>query len=164
MLKKFLSRIFDSKSKDPAVEDVIGHVEKGGSYMRVVPSEEEGLRAKAESLMDRASQQMELKQYENAAKILSEVLRVFPNHFGAYINRGNAYNLLGDSEKALEDYNKAIAINPTYYLAHINLASVFVSLGRKEDALKLYRDVIAMIPPNRESDIKEVNRLIEMVD
>jgi protein O-GlcNAc transferase len=128
--------------------------------MRVVPPQEEAMRANAEALMEQASQHMQQKQYKNAAEILSEVLRVFPNHFGAYINRGNAYNLSGASEKAIEDYKRAIAINPSYYLAHINLASVFVSLGRKEDALKLYRDALAMIPSHIESDIGEVNRLI----
>ncbi|MGA3207973.1 MAG: tetratricopeptide repeat protein [Syntrophales bacterium] len=161
MLKKFLSRFLDSKRKEPTVEEVVAHVEKGGSFMRVVPPQEEALRANAESLMEQASQHMQQKQYENAADILSEVLRVFPNHFGAYINRGNAYNLSGASEKAIEDYRRAIAINPSYYLAHVNLASVFVSLGRKEDALKLYKDVLSMIPPNRENDIKEINRLID---
>ena len=161
MLKNFLSRFLDSKRKEPTVEEVVAHVEKGGTYMRIVPPQEEALRANAESLMERASQHMQQKQYENAAEILSEVLRVFPNHFGAYINRGNAYNLSGAPEKAIEDYKRAIAINPSYYLAHVNLASVFISIGRKEDALKLYNDVLAMIPPNRESDVKEVNRLIE---
>ncbi|TAJ99283.1 tetratricopeptide repeat protein [bacterium] len=156
MLRKLLNYFRSSRGKEPSVPEIVANVEKGGSYMRVVPQVEADL----ELMLEQASQYRGSKQYEKSVEILNKVLDIFPNHFGAYIDRGLSYHLLGITEKAITDYSKAITINPRYYIAHVNLASVYIDLGRKEEALKLYREVLAIIPSNRQTDVAEVNRLM----
>jgi hypothetical protein len=61
-----------SRRKEPSVDEVVAHVERGGTYMRRVPPEEEALRSDAESLMEQASKHMQQKQYEKAVETLSK--------------------------------------------------------------------------------------------
>jgi len=159
MPRKLLSLLRRSRRKEPSVEEIVAHVERGGSYMRVVPQEE----VDAESMIEQASRHLEMKQYERAVEVLSKVLGMFPNHFGAYINRGIAYKFLDRKDKAIEDFSRAVRINPSYYPAHVNLAAVYIDMGKKEEALRLYRKALSIIPANKQSDIKEVKRLMDRI-
>lgn len=52
----------------------------------------------------------------------------------AYFNRGKAYAIAGDFEKALSDLNNAVKINPDFGMAYYTRAMVYYSLGRFEEA------------------------------
>jgi len=45
---------------------------------------------------------------------------IAPNDAEACYNRGNAYSLKGEYDKAIADYTKAIEINPKYAKAYYN--------------------------------------------
>jgi tetratricopeptide (TPR) repeat protein len=49
----------------------------------------------------------------------------------AYNNRGNVYENLGETEKALRDYARAITLDSTYATAHYNRANVYQKSGRE---------------------------------
>jgi tetratricopeptide (TPR) repeat protein len=58
----------------------------------------------------------------------------------AYNNLGNAYDDVGDSDKAIEAYNKAIALNPDFKEAYYNRSIAYDRKGmhakEKSDILK----------------------------
>ena len=58
-----------------------------------------------------------LKEYKQGAVHFSNAVRVAPDYYQAYYNRGYCYELLGDIQRALIDYNNALEIEPTYTLA-----------------------------------------------
>ena len=53
-----------------------------------------------------------------------------------YINRGNSYRRIGESDKAMADYDHAISINPNYAIAYRNRSLLHNSLGNREQAVK----------------------------
>lgn len=161
LAREYLSTSDGSGSKEPTVQEIIAHAEKLG--IRIVPQEEEDVRNKAESMIKKSSEYL-VSEPKKAIDLLDQVLETFPNHYGAYINRGIAYDHLGDYEKAIQDYRHSIRINPNYYIAHINLASLYEKLGDKAKALKLYNEVLSIIPPTREADVKQVRRMISELE
>jgi tetratricopeptide (TPR) repeat protein len=48
------------------------------------------------------------------------------------INRGYAYSLVGESEKAIEDFSRAIALDNGYVKAYVNRGKLYLASGRKE--------------------------------
>jgi len=47
-----------------------------------------------------------------------------------YINRGSAYNALGNYSQAIEDYSRAIEIKPGYFSeAYFNRGIVYINQG-----------------------------------
>lgn len=63
-----------------------------------------------------------------------------------YINRGNAYDELGDSERALGDYDSALAINPRDALAHRNKGATLERQRRLREAGEEFDKAIALKP------------------
>lgn len=64
----------------------------------------------------------------------------------AFENRGVAYKMLGQPDKALEDYDRAIAANPINYGAYNNKGVVFLEQGAYDAALAAFDRSIAIFP------------------
>lgn len=60
------------------------------------------------------------------------------NSAEAYYNVGNAYNKLGQNEKAIEAYQKAIEFKADKHEAYYNMGLTYQKLGQKEKALWCY--------------------------
>lgn len=65
-----------------------------------------------------------------------------------YVNRGNAYDNLDDSERAVKDYDSALAINPRDARAHRNKGAMFNRQGRLSEALREFDTAIELQPGN----------------
>jgi tetratricopeptide (TPR) repeat protein len=64
----------------------------------------------------------------------------------AYNNRGNAYDDMGETAKALADYDQALRLNPMFSEAYFNRAFVRYRLGRHQEALKDYDRLLSLEP------------------
>lgn len=73
---------------------------------------------------------------ELAKKELDLLIAQDPEQAAAYYNRAIVHNLMGQKEKALEDYNRAAQL--PYHAAELyyNRALILLSQGRKAEALK----------------------------
>lgn len=58
-----------------------------------------------------------LKEYNQGSVHFNNAIKVAPNYYQAYYNRGYCYELLGDIQRALIDYENALKIKPDYTLA-----------------------------------------------
>jgi len=82
------------------------------------------------------------KDFKRAEKYVEQTLSIFPNHPGAYLNRGvihlnrNSQNrVLDDLEKAVRDFEKVLELDPKDSTAHLNLGACYINIGdiyRKE--------------------------------
>ncbi|OQA18426.1 MAG: TPR repeat-containing protein YrrB [bacterium ADurb.Bin363] len=60
----------------------------------------------------------------------------------AHNNRGLAYEALGESDKALNDFTKTLEIDPTYIEAYINRGNIYFHKGKIDKAIKEFTIVL----------------------
>ncbi len=56
----------------------------------------------------------------------------------AYFNRGNAYDDLGQYQRAIQDYTRAIQLDPDLAQAYYNRGIVYYNLGEYQRAIQDY--------------------------
>ena len=78
---------------------------------------------------------VELELYQDAIGFFNVAIENDPVA-GAYSDRGYAWSLQGESDKAIEDFNKALHIDPKCVLALINRGNEYEILGMYERAAK----------------------------
>ena len=81
---------------------------------------------------------LQASTWKDSATLWDKAIAVAPSS-RAYTNRGLAYKVAGDKEKALEMYTKAISINKKEPDALMNRGNIYFDLGKDSLALKDYR-------------------------
>ena len=66
--------------------------------------------------------------FKRAIDLYSKAIEIDPQHFKAYLNRGFAYDKIGETDKAIADYTRAVAIEPRNAYCYYNRG---ISLNRK---------------------------------
>jgi tetratricopeptide (TPR) repeat protein len=78
----------------------------------------------------------------------SEVIRLMPHEYMAYVHRGYAYQRKGDLEHALADLNQAIQFDPEMSIAWANRSEVYRLKGDYARAIEDSSHVIKLEPKN----------------
>jgi tetratricopeptide (TPR) repeat protein len=94
---------------------VIAALYEGYDYVTSAP-----LRAQKE--YDQAMLNMTPGHYPEAVRLFTKAVDIYPQLSVAYLERGNALNILGEAEGAIADYDKAIEMG--------NLAAAYTARGR----------------------------------
>lgn len=83
---------------------------------------------------------------------LNKAIELNPKYDEAYFFRGNFYEMVEQTDKAVSDYSTAVSLNPANYKALAALAYLFShTLGESEKAVKLISDAI-----NKDPFVKEL--------
>lgn len=83
---------------------------------------------------------------------LNKAIELNPKYDEAYFFRGNFYEMVEQTDKAISDYSTAVSLNPVNYKAIVTLAYLFgYNLGDSEKAIKLISDAI-----NNDPFVKEL--------
>lgn len=83
--------------------------------------------------------------WKDSISLWNYIIGKEPNRIAyAYTNRGNAFRELGQSERALEDFNMAIRLEPREYLAYNNRGTLFMERGDYEKAIEDYTAAISL--------------------
>jgi tetratricopeptide (TPR) repeat protein len=87
-------------------------------------------------------------QHELAIELYNQAFALNPNSDSAafYESRGIAYQRLGDTAKALEDFNKALELNPKDWRSYNNRAWTLMTAGRLDEALADVTKAISLRP------------------
>ncbi len=80
-----------------------------------------------------------LGRYEEAAKYLTEAVRIMPNFPEAHHNLGNALRNLGNFDQAIRHYNIALRLDPAYTSAHYGLGLALADKGDYDAAIEHYK-------------------------
>jgi len=83
----------------------------------------------------------EAKEY---IKLYTATLTLNPKMVEDYIKRGNAYNYIGEHDKAIKDYSEAIKLKPNYAKAYYNRGNVYRDKIDFEKAIADYTKAIEL--------------------
>ena len=73
--------------------------------------------------------------FDSALVFFKKAKKYIPNFANIYANTGNIYLMIGDDEKALEEFNTAIKLKAGITTAHTNRATILLRKDQLEDAL-----------------------------
>jgi tetratricopeptide (TPR) repeat protein len=73
-------------------------------------------------------------QYEEATRAFAQAIRMDPRNARAYLDRGMAYERMGNVEQALADYDQAIRLLPEDAKAYYIRGLILQRLGKYEEA------------------------------
>ncbi len=85
----------------------------------------------------------EAKEY---IKLYTATLTLNPKIVEDYIRRGNAYNYIGEHDKAIADYNQAIKLKPNYAKAYYNRGNAYRDKVDFDRAIADYTKAIELNP------------------
>ena len=68
------------------------------------------------------------------------------NRAVAFLSRGNAYNGLGQYDRAIEDYDQAILLKPSYAKAFVNRGNAWLRKGDPDRAIQDYDEALRLDP------------------
>jgi tetratricopeptide (TPR) repeat protein len=86
----------------------------------------------------------------SAKNYLDQLLERQPDHFLAFLWRGEVWERLISPERALEDYGKVVELRPAFLEARLRLAQVLIKLSRGDEAIEHLEVVRALQPDNPE--------------
>jgi len=76
----------------------------------------------------------------------SEVIRINPRAWWAYVNRGVSWDAMGQFDRAIADYSEAIKLNPKSALAYTNRGKVWDQKGDLDRALADHNRALLLNP------------------
>jgi tetratricopeptide (TPR) repeat protein len=92
------------------------------------------MQVSTEHLLQQAHERFAVQDYYGAIHILDEILESGRRFADVYHLRGLSLSLLGQPEKALEDFDRALAVNPRYVDALVHRGVILVEVGRSAEA------------------------------
>lgn len=100
----------------------------------------------AEEYYARAEKHFKGGNYDDAITDLTEVIRLSPNHFNAFIYRGNIWFTKTQYDKAINDYSEAIRLEPNDAGVWYNRGNVWFIQGEDDLAITDYNEAIRLEP------------------
>lgn len=92
------------------------------------------MRVSTEHLLQQAHERFAVQDYYGATHILDEILESGRQFADVYHLRGLCLSLLGQPEKALEEFDRSLVVNPRYIDALIHRGVILAELGRSAEA------------------------------
>lgn len=89
---------------------------------------------------------MKLKKYTRAISALDSAIKLNPDNTDYLLNRGIAYQMMGDTVKAINDYQKTLVLDAENSLARHNLASLSLPHTDPQATIKLLNEAIEKNP------------------
>ncbi len=87
---------------------------------------------------------LELKNYKDAINNFTSAINADPNFDKAYVARAGCYEVLGEKEKAIADYERAIVFMPKEKELYCKAGRLYLELGDYTNADKKYKKVLEM--------------------
>ncbi len=73
--------------------------------------------------------------YRGAIIVFNKVINLDPNEVEAYYNRGIAYKMLKQWQKAIADFDQVLTIHSSYADAYVQRSGIYLNLSQKEKAI-----------------------------
>src|SRR5262245_35486617 len=92
------------------------------------------MQASPEHLLQQAHERFAVQDYYGSVHLLDEILDSGRRFADVYHLRGICLSLLGQPDRALEDFDRALALNPRYVDALVHRGVILVERGRTAEA------------------------------
>lgn len=89
--------------------------------------------------------------WQEAAAVLEDGLKAYPNFITAMVALGRAYDQLNQPVKAVAVLEEAVKLSPDNLRAHRTLAKIYVAQGAKEAALRSCDIILGVNPQDQEA-------------
>jgi tetratricopeptide (TPR) repeat protein len=101
-------------------------------------------------------------QYEQAVAAFTRSIERSPGDYEAYVSRGCSYDMLGEVDKALADFDKAVELTrdskPDLAEVYYNRGATYHQDGKLAEALADYREVLRL-----DSEVADVHRFVARI-
>ena len=84
------------------------------------------------------------EEYEKAIAYYTQAIKLKPDFFQAYTNRGTAYAETGDFDKAIQDFTQAIQLKPDLSEAYSNRGAAYAEKDDFDSAIQDYTQAIQL--------------------
>ncbi len=101
------------------------------------------------SYVNLALMRIEMKEYDEAVRILEKGLEKIPESEALLSRLGHTFMLLGRVKKALDTFDLILKNNPSHFDALLASARMLDLTGQKEDAQNYYRKALEVEPENK---------------
>jgi GT2 family glycosyltransferase/tetratricopeptide (TPR) repeat protein/uncharacterized HAD superfamily protein/hypoxanthine phosphoribosyltransferase len=99
-----------------------------------------------EVLYDRSGQLISSGKYEEAAKILEQILTLEPSNSKALNDLAVVYSITGNTDQAISVLSSLVKNNPSDVIAFKNLAKLYIKSQKIENALETYMKALVVTP------------------
>jgi tetratricopeptide (TPR) repeat protein len=99
-----------------------------------------------DTLMARASEDMQSGRYAEAIATLTQVIRKKPDYAEGWNRRATVYFLGGEHQKSIADCDEVLKRNPRHFGALSGLGQIYLQLGDPEKALAWFRRALEVNP------------------
>lgn len=93
---------------------------------------------KVQESYSKGKELFEKGDYREAEKLLSEIIKVYPNYADIHNKLGVINHMKGDLSKAVQHFEMALALNPKYTEASLNLAVTYNEMGNFDKAKEVF--------------------------
>lgn len=122
------------------------------------------LRFRINNLLAQGNRLMMDHQYAEAADVFTQAISENPRSGRAYLQRGFANSAMGDSHRAMQDFDQALGISSKLHLAHLGKGNVFEKMGQRYAAIGEYRMFIESATPDEEKYVDLARRRIHLLE
>jgi len=166
---KSLKNIVNDKQKSKELEDIrkkasefSKEIERLNKEMAIVKAnskkpEQEKIKQYNEAVkglsavdwLEKGKSFLNAKKYDDAIKAYDKAIELDPepdNAAGAYFGRGVVYNMKGQLDRAIEDFNKAIELYPDYAHVYVSRGYVYSRKGQYDKAIMNFNKAIELYP------------------
>lgn len=106
--------------------------------------------AMAQDLLDRGVGRIRISDYDEAQRLLSELIEYCPDYAEGWNQRAFARFLAGDYDAALEDLDRTLELQPNHFAALAGKGLTLLRQGRTVLGHKAIREAVAIHPWMRE--------------
>ena len=96
----------------------------------------------------KASTHIRAKEYEQAVKILEQLVTLDAENARYHQSLGDAFRYLLEDERALEEYRKALALEGHNVEIYRNMSFIFIHMNRPKEAQDILQEAAAICPEN----------------
>jgi tetratricopeptide (TPR) repeat protein len=104
--------------------------------------------AQSYNLMELGRQKYEQGDSQKALELLDAAIRVDPNSYNVYYNRGTVLLELSRYELSIADFSQALKLNPQWGSAYLNRGNAWSEVGEFSKAVADYQTAIRLNPNN----------------
>ncbi len=98
---------------------------------------------KIEEVFEKALMLIKLKDYDEAEKIVRQLVKVKPDNEGFFLTLGNIYSLKNERKKALRTYIKASKIAPKNPDCYSNIGVMYKQIGKNQQAIHYLKKALS---------------------